>query len=222
MMSVPDIEMPVVKKSFDEAEAQIRKEKKNVDFDVKEYSVEYYVDKYNSRDFFIPRYQRGFVWDDDRQSKLIESIILGLPVPPIFTADVYGRDDKDEEGDVEIVDGSQRIRTLAHFVNNKSELTGFDKPLQLQNLEILSKLNGMTFEDFPRDRKKRLLGAAIKMIQFSEDCDADVRFMMFERINSGNDELNAIISEWTDNSFHSTSKLKSRIEFVRDKLLGQG
>ena len=111
--------------SFDEAEAQIRENQKKVDFDVKEYTIEYYVDKYKKGDFFIPEYQRDFVWDEKRQAKFIESVVLGLPIPFIFVADVYDRDDKDEEGEegnLEIVDGSQRIRTLTSFVDNNLEL----------------------------------------------------------------------------------------------------
>jgi len=183
------------KKSFDEAEAQIRESQKKVDFDVKEFTIEAYVGKYNSGEFFIPEYQREFIWDEKRQAKFIESVVLGLPIPFIFSADVYGRDDKDDEsddGNLEIVDGSQRIRTLARFVKNDENKTGFDKSLKLNGLEILTELNGLTFNDFSTARKKRFLNSTIRMIMISDKSDADVRFMMFERINTGSDELNAM------------------------------
>lgn len=172
--------------SFDEAESQIRENQKKVDFDVKEYTIEYYVNKFQTGEFFIPEYQRDFVWDEKRQAKFIESVVLGLPVPFIFVADVYGRDDKDEEsdeGNLEIVDGSQRIRTLTSFVKNELQLTG---------LEILDKLNNFYFKDFSIPRQKRFLNSTIRMIQISDKSDADVRFMMFERINTGSDELKAM------------------------------
>lgn len=174
------------KASFDDAEYQIRENQKKVDFDVKEFTIEYYVDKFKTGEFFIPEYQRDFVWDERRQAKFIESVVLGLPVPFIFVADVYGRDDKDdesEEGNLEIVDGSQRIRTLTSFVCNELQLTG---------LEVLDKLNNLYFEDFSPPRKKRFLNSTIRMIQISDKSDADVRFMMFERINTGSDELKAM------------------------------
>jgi hypothetical protein len=194
-MSVTDIEMPVVAKSFDEAEKQIRESQKKVDFDVKEFTIEYYVDKYNSGEFFIPEYQREFIWDEKRQAKFIESVVLGLPIPFIFSADVYGRDDKDdesEEGDLEIVDGSQRLRTLARFVKNDESKTGFEEELKLNGLEVLTELNGLTFNDFSPTRKKRFLNSTIRMIMLSEKSDDDVRVMMFERINTGSDELKAM------------------------------
>ena len=172
--------------SFTEAESQIRENQKKVDFDVKEFTIEYYVDKFNEGDFFIPEYQREFVWSEERQSKFVESVVLGLPIPFIFVADVYERDDKDdegEEGNLEIVDGSQRIRTLVSFVANQLKLTG---------LEVLDKLNGLYFKDFSRPRQKRFLNSTIRMIQISDKSDADVRFMMFERINTGSDVLKAM------------------------------
>lgn len=181
--------------SFDKAEAQIRENQRKVDFDVKEFTIEAYVDKYNSGDFFIPEYQREFVWDEKRQAKFIESVVLGLPIPFIFSADVYGREDKDDEddeGNLEIVDGSQRLRTLSRFVNNIESKTGFVNELKLEGLSVLTELNGLTFGDFSPARKKRFLNSTIRMIMISDKSDADVRFMMFERINTGSDELNSM------------------------------
>ena len=65
---------------------------------------------------FIPDYQRELVWDEERQSKFIESVIWGLPIPSIFVVDI-GHDENDEPR-LEIVDGTQRIITLTRFVNN--------------------------------------------------------------------------------------------------------
>lgn len=184
----------VEEKKFDKAESQIRDEQRKVGFDVKEFTIEHIVNKYNAGEFFVPDYQRDFVWDDKRQSKFIESIVLGLPIPFIFVADVYGRNDTDDgaEGDLEIVDGSQRIRTLVRFIENKPEKTGFTESLKLDKLEVLDKLNGFSYNDFSAARKKRFLNSTIRMILISDKSDADVRFMMFERINTGSDELNAM------------------------------
>src|SRR5689334_21561806 len=99
------------------AEEQIRQEQRVVDYDTKEYTVELLVSKYSlgregdENELFIPEYQREFVWDTKRQSKFIESVLLGLPIPYIFTAGLY-REIAEDEGRIEIVDGSQRIRTL--------------------------------------------------------------------------------------------------------------
>ncbi|UAA07145.2 DUF262 domain-containing protein [Klebsiella quasipneumoniae] len=110
-------------------EEQIYLKRKEVRYDMRDLTVEYisgkYSDglKYNEIDnenidgsslkrntLYVPDYQREFTWDEKRQSKLIESIILGLPIPFIFVAE-------NKDGAWEIVDGSQRIRTIHSFVS---------------------------------------------------------------------------------------------------------
>ena len=163
-------------------ETQIREKQKIVDYDVKEYPVEILVSKYTNmmetdeNEIFIPAYQRSFVWEEERQSKFIESILLGLPIPYIFTAE-------NEDGRYEIVDGSQRIRTLNNFLSNK---------LTLSTLEILEKCNGLKFSDFQTSRQRKINNTSLRMIVLSEHSDDDARFMLFERINSGSVSLQAM------------------------------
>jgi len=133
-MSKKNISVEITVSQKDKAEIQIETEQVFVDYDTKEYPVETVVDKYlkdideDKNELFVPDYQRDFRWDEKRQSKFIESIIIGLPIPYIFVADV-----KDKDGRLEIVDGSQRIRTLAAFMRNE---------LKLVNLKKLTELNG--------------------------------------------------------------------------------
>jgi uncharacterized protein with ParB-like and HNH nuclease domain len=163
---------------YDRAEAQIIEKQKIVDFDIKEFTIELLTSKYldkkdeDDNDIFIPEYQRNFVWDKDRQSKFVESVLLGLPIPYIFTADSDGR--------LEVVDGSQRLRTLVAFLQDN---------LILQNLEILPDLNGFKFSDLSKSRQRKVKNSTIRMIALSEKSDEDVRFMMFERINTGSELL---------------------------------
>ena len=105
------------------AEAEIREKQKVVDYDTKEYPVEVLVQKYRKgldediNELYIPDYQRDMVWTEARQSKFIESLLLGLPIPYIFVADLRPEQEDEEEdlGRLEIVDGTQRIRTLDSF-----------------------------------------------------------------------------------------------------------
>lgn len=161
-------------------ENQIREKQRSVDYDVKEFTIEILVQKYlngleqESNDVFIPAYQREFVWDKKRQSKFIESVILGLPIPYIFSAD-------NADGRLEIVDGSQRIRTLANYLSNN---------LKLIDLEILTELNGTLFLGLSLPRQKKIFNSTLRMIVLSDKSDEDARFMIFERINTGSDLLN--------------------------------
>jgi hypothetical protein len=160
-------------------ETQITEEKKTVDFDTREFTIEFLVKKYLDRrdadenDIFVPEYQREFVWDEERQSKLIESITLGLPIPIIFLAE-------DKNGRLEIVDGSQRIRTLAAFLSGELTLSELDK---------LTEMNGIKFADLPSSRKRKINNTAIRMIVLSETATEEVRNDLFERINRGSDLL---------------------------------
>ena len=160
-------------------EKQILKERKTVDFDTREFTIEFLVKKYlddidtGENDIFVPEYQRDFVWDEVRQSRLIESIVLGLPIPIVFMAE-------DTNGRLEIVDGSQRIRTLAAFISND---------LSLIKLEKLTELNSLRFNDFPMSRQKKIKNTPIRMIVLSESATEEVRNDLFERINRGSDLL---------------------------------
>ena len=117
---------------MDKIEKEIIDQQKTVDFDTREFTIEIMVNKYlknleeENNELFVPDYQREFVWDTTRQSRLIESIILGLPIPIIFVAE-------NKDGRLEIVDGSQRIRTLSAFLSGDLTLEGLDKLSLLNN-----------------------------------------------------------------------------------------
>ena len=172
----------------EEAETQIAEHHKIIDYDTREYPVEVIVEKYLNRledddnDFFIPDYQRELVWPEEHQSRFIESVLMGLPIPLLFVADVKG-----QEGRAEIVDGSQRVRTLARFM--KSELT-------LSGLRRLTKLNGFKFSDLPLVRQRRFGRHTMRMIELREGVDEEVRRDIFSRINTGSLRLNDMEVRW--------------------------
>ncbi|OLT58595.1 DUF262 domain-containing protein [Moorena bouillonii] len=169
------------------AEAEIREKQKPVDYDTKEYPVEILVQKYmdgkddDTNELFIPDYQREMAWDETRQSQFIESVLLGLPIPYIFVADTKNPKPEDDLGRLEIVDGTQRIRTLARFLNNELTLTGLEK---------LKKLNRFRYTDLPLARQRRFKRSTLRMIQLTEKANEEVRRDMFERINTGSVQLN--------------------------------
>jgi Protein of unknown function DUF262 len=178
------IEAEITAERREEAEAEIRDKQKPIDYDTKEYPVEILVQKYtdgladDTNELFIPDYQREMAWDDARQSKFIESVLLGLPIPYVFVADIP---DEDNEARLEIIDGTQRIRTLARFLSNE---------LKLEDLEKLKKLNDFRFSDLPLPRQRRFKRTTLRMIQLTEKATEDIRRDMFERINTGSVVLN--------------------------------
>lgn len=181
----------ITQENRDAAEAQIAQHHKIIDYDTREYPVEVIVQKYLSRieeddnDFFVPDYQRDLTWPEEHQSRFIESVLMGLPIPLLFLADVEG-----QEGRAEIVDGSQRVRTLARFMNDELRLSG---------LKQLTKLNGFIFSDLPHIRQRRFGRHTMRMIELREGTDEDVRRDIFSRINTGSVSLTDMEQRWGAN-----------------------
>lgn len=162
---------------------QIEELQKITDYEIKEWPIGVLVEKFtNGRasdesEIFIPDYQRDMVWTPKQQSRFIESILIKLPVPFIFAADV-GQGDR--EGALEIIDGSQRIRTLDNFLSNKLELVGLKK---------LTHAIGMRFSDLSKPRQMRFNRTTVRVIELTEKADEDARREMFDRLNSGGTRL---------------------------------
>ncbi|MBR1284054.1 DUF262 domain-containing protein [Bradyrhizobium sp. AUGA SZCCT0177] len=158
--------------SEDEIVAVIEAARRDVRYLVTDYPVELLVSKFKEEpkqegDIYIPEYQRKLRWTDQAQSYFIESVILRIPVPPIFFYDVKGR--------LEIVDGSQRVRTLARFVNDEFTLG------ELEKLDILS---GLKYSELPSTIQKRLFNTPIRSFVLDEGTDESTRIELFRRLNT--------------------------------------
>lgn len=151
------------------AETQILEEKIPVDYDTREFTVEHIIDMYLKGEYKIPLYQRKFIWSQEKQSRFIESILLDLPIQYLFFAD-----DK-SDGKLEIVDGSQRIRTLVAFKDNDLELKG---------LNVLFSLNGYRFEDLLESRQRRFSRKTLRSIELTEKATFESKKDIFQRINT--------------------------------------
>ncbi|MFE0272003.1 DUF262 domain-containing protein [Streptomyces sp. NPDC058992] len=132
-----------------------------------------------------PEYQRKFRWDEEAESRLIESILLGLPIPNLFFA-------TNDDGSWEVVDGLQRISTLIHFASDsEAQLAEINKrsPLALRELKKLDQFNGQTYEDLPPSIKFAFTKRGLGVTALSDKSDPQIRFDTFERLNRGSVEL---------------------------------
>lgn len=157
-----------------EGEAAIEAIETAVKYLVTEYTVEFLADKVRQIEYYVPEYQRQLVWPDDKQSRFIESLLMGLPIPFLF---LWRADD----GRLEIVDGSQRLRTMVRFI---------DGDLGLIKLQQLPQLEGFRFSDLDRSRQRKLLGHSIRGIVLDNVVTEATRTEMFNRINTGGTHLN--------------------------------
>ena len=132
-----------------------------------------------------PEYQRKFRWNEEAESRLIESLLLGLPVPNIFVA-------TNPDGSWEVVDGLQRISTLIHFASDSSEqMKEINKKhsLILSGLEKLRYFNGSTFNSLPTPVQLAFTKRGMGVTALSDKSDPQARFDTFERLNRGSVEL---------------------------------
>lgn len=157
-----------------QAEEAIRNASRTVRFDVTEFTVGYLVEQMRTEKYYVPDYQRNMVWNEKKQSEFIESVLVGLPIPFLFYYE-------DKFGRFEIVDGSQRLRTLQRFMDND---------LRLHGLELLEPLNGFRYADLTNARQEKLSNRSIRGIVLDEETDPETRTEMFRRINTGGRQAN--------------------------------
>lgn len=150
------------------AEQQISDYQKRIDFDTKDYTIELLVDKFKKKEFFVPDYQRNFIWNDKDRNLFIESLLLGLPIPFMFLANC-------SDGRLEIIDGAQRMYTITAFFENK---------LRLNKLEKLTALQGFTFSDLPESRQRKFKNQSLRVIVLEENTPEEYRQDLFYRINT--------------------------------------
>jgi uncharacterized protein with ParB-like and HNH nuclease domain len=164
---------------------QLENETRKVDFDSFDISVKELVSM-SEEDIIdvAPEYQRQFRWPEENQSRLIESVFLGIPVPSLFMA-------ANRDGSWELIDGVQRLNSLIHFVGTDKQLEkfGFKEPLTLSGLEVLDEYNGCTFTELPQTLRLKFSLRPMKVTTLSDKSDLKVRFDLFERLNTGGIKL---------------------------------
>lgn len=122
-----------------------------------------------------PEYQRLFRWSMEQRSRLIESILLELPIPQIFVIE-------NADGVLELIDGLQRVSSMIQFMN--APVLDLD-PLRLEGCELVKDLNGKTFEELPLSLRHRLKRASIRAIVIKRQSKSFLRYEMFKRLNTG-------------------------------------
>ena len=141
-------------------------------------------DMYQNQELTIsPDYQRLFRWEEEKQSRFIESLILEMPVPPIFVIET-------EEGVYELIDGLQRISSYLHFRGEHLGKTA-DDFLVLQGCDIVEDLNGITFDKLPKALQIKIKRSFVRMEVIKKESESSLKYHMFKRLNTGGELLSA-------------------------------
>lgn len=133
---------------------------------------------YDDGDLFItPEYQRAFRWSNFQQTRFIESVLLGIPIPPIFVAE-------DSKGKWEVVDGLQRISTIFSFFGILSSFPEKNN-LKLCAGEMVTELNDIEINNLPIRLKTTIKRAVCRVEIVRWDSNEDIRYELFNRLNTG-------------------------------------
>lgn len=151
-------------------------------------SLELIAHKIEANDIIIPFYQRRYVWKIEQASKLVESFLMGLPVPQVF---LYENDDSE----LEVIDGQQRLMSVKYFFEGyfgEADNKGRRQEFRLKGLAQRSDYNGKLFSELsPKDQRKLKNSTlrAINIRQLKPSSDGDSVFHIFERLNTGGTQL---------------------------------
>ena len=186
--------------------------------DTKTFSIDMVNDMINDGEIDLsPDFQRGFVWTDiTRKSRLIESLLLRIPVPAFYFA-------QDENGLFQVVDGVQRLTVINSFMKNE---------FKLKNLEYLTECNGKWFKNVKYKEEDSLDGVYTRRIKQTQlfvniidpQTPGKVKYDIFKRINTGGKALNnqeirnCLANKKTRDLLRELSKSKSFLEATRGSI----
>lgn len=150
----------------------------NISVENANYNIQTLVSLYQGKEIYIPPFQRGYVWTRKQASRLIESILLGLPVPPLFLAI-----EKDKR--MIVIDGQQRLRSIVGFYEGQIE----NKKFKLYG--VIEKYNNLTYEKLESEdqRKFKYSNLPVIIIDPKEEKDRECIYYIFERLNTGGTNL---------------------------------
>jgi len=121
-----------------------------------------------------PSFQRQFVWDEVKSSRLIESALLDIPIPIVYLSE-------EDDGKENVIDGQQRLTSFFSFIDGK---------FKLKKLNVFTELNGRKFNELKEELQDKITTYKIRVIKFKKESDGDLQFEIFARLNLGSVPLN--------------------------------
>ena len=166
-------------------EKEVESARKEIVADGYDMSIGELINIYKDKELNIaPEYQRLFRWDEDQKTRFIETLLLGLPIPPIFVSQT-------SNGAWELIDGLQRTSTILQFVGILAD----QPPLELDGTKYLPSLSGK-FWDIKHGKKSigldlqlQIKRQRIRVEILKKESDVDAKYELFQRLNTGGSKL---------------------------------
>lgn len=141
------------------------------------------ISMYQNDDLIInPEFQRFFRWNNYQKTRFIESILLGIPTPPIFVAE-------DKDGKWELVDGLQRLSTIISFFGLLKAPSKDKNKWTLEKAPLISSLEGINVDTLPSLFQRNIKRAYCRVEIIKWDSHIDMRYELFNRLNTGGSSL---------------------------------
>lgn len=164
-----------------EEEIEEVQEKRKIYTDKSDPEIDSLYGKYKRGKLILqPKFQRHFVWDIAKSSRLIESALLDIPLPVIYLSE-------DKNGIEHVIDGQQRLTSFFSFIDGKFP---DGKEFKLNGLKVFKDLNKKTFKELDENLQDKIKYCTIRTITFKKESDGDLKFEIFERLNTGSVSLN--------------------------------
>lgn len=159
---------------FAEGMLSIAPEQRKLHTETYDFTVDTIVERLEEETIFIPEFQRKYVWKDTQASRLIESLIIQCPIPVI-----YLNQDADER--LAVIDGNQRLTSIRRYLQNEFPLVG---------LTAYPELEGSRFHQLDPRFQRHIRNRTLRCIVILKDTHPQVKFDVFERLNTGAVKLN--------------------------------
>ena len=167
-----------------EVQLNIPIEQRRVYSDQSDRSIQELYNRFLEGDLILqPDFQRYYVWDDKKASLLVESVLLEVPLPIFYLAE-------ESKGKYTVIDGQQRLVSLFRFLSPMKLGNQEIDQLKLKGLEVLTSHIGNYYKDLPVDLKKNFSNSTVRVIGIRAESHPDVKFEIFERLNTGAVKLN--------------------------------
>ncbi|MCF4100058.1 DUF262 domain-containing protein [Gillisia sp. M10.2A] len=163
-----------VKEEYEIDILDIPAEKRKLNTETYDFTVSTIVEYISEKHIDIPMFQRGYVWNRAQASRLIESLIIQCPIPVVYLS-------QNSDETLSVIDGNQRLTSISLYLNDEFPLTG---------LATYPELDSFKFSELDPRFQRHIRNRTIRCIVILKDTHPQIKFDVFERLNTGSVKLN--------------------------------